>query len=118
MEASLDHIDDELFANLVSRVSYLKMRREWERESGGKRIGPRPAPAHDLASKTPPPQDERAAALLQVSPAYDPDRIKAATSRRLRALPIRTTPIRRLLIWLSACSDVVLRVVARRSSKH
>ena len=29
VEASLDHIDDELFANLVSRVSYLKMRREW-----------------------------------------------------------------------------------------
>lgn len=33
VEDSLDHIDDELFANLVSRVSYLKMRREWEREN-------------------------------------------------------------------------------------
>ena len=32
IEDSLDHIDDELFANLVSRVSYLKMRREWDRE--------------------------------------------------------------------------------------
>lgn len=42
MEASLDHIDDELFANLVSRVSYLKMRREWERESGARR----PSGAH------------------------------------------------------------------------
>ena len=29
VEDALDHIDDELFANLVSRVSYLKMRREW-----------------------------------------------------------------------------------------
>lgn len=33
VEDSLDHIDDELFANLVSRVSYLKMRREWALEA-------------------------------------------------------------------------------------
>eukprot|EP00960_Hanusia_phi_P049000 759304-Hanusia_phi.AAC.1 len=33
VEDSLDHIDDELFANLLSRVSYLKMRREWAREN-------------------------------------------------------------------------------------
>ncbi len=35
VEDSLDHIDDKLFANLVSRVSYLKMRREWEKENSG-----------------------------------------------------------------------------------
>jgi hypothetical protein len=91
VEASLDHIDDELFANLVSRVSYLKMRREWERESGGRRASGVPPPAtpggKGGAVRMPSAQDERATALLQELQALKSRPKSSSSARASTVLP-------------------------------
>ena len=90
VEASLDHIDDELFANLVSRVSYLKMRREWERESGARRtsgVPPAASGGKGGAVRMPSAQDERATALLQELQALKSRPKSAASARASSALP-------------------------------